>query len=102
MGGEVLAVVRSGLYLDFRFLDMALSALNPAPDESCRVLATDGQTLYYQPQRLLQLYQGKPEISQPVVSAHHIPLRIPAFVAERPPGAAAVEPCVRYRGGKRH
>ena len=27
MGGEVLAVVRSGLYLDFRFLDMALSAL---------------------------------------------------------------------------
>ena len=38
MGGEVLAVVRSGLYLDFRFLDMALSALNPAPDERCRVL----------------------------------------------------------------
>ena len=31
MGGEVLAVVRSGLYLDFRFLDMALSALSPAP-----------------------------------------------------------------------
>ena len=29
MGGEVLAVVRSGLYLDFRFLDMALSALTP-------------------------------------------------------------------------
>ena len=28
MGGEVLAVVRSGLYLDFRFLDMALSALS--------------------------------------------------------------------------
>ncbi len=31
MGGEVLAVVRSGLYLDFRFLDMALSALTPVP-----------------------------------------------------------------------
>ena len=61
MGGEVLAVVRSGLYLDFRFLDMALSALNPAPDERCRVLATDGQTLYYQPQRLLQLYQENPK-----------------------------------------
>ena len=53
MGGEVLAVVRSGLYLDFRFLDMALSALTPAPDERCRVLATDGQMLYYQPARLL-------------------------------------------------
>ena len=61
MGGEVLAVVRSGLYLDFRFLDMALSALTPAPDERCRVLATDGQTLYYQPARLLQLYQQNPK-----------------------------------------
>ena len=77
-----------------RFLDMALSALNPAPDERCRVLATDGQTLYYQPQRLLQRPIQEDEISQPVVSSHHIPLRIPAFVAERPPRAAAVEPCV--------
>ena len=94
MGGEVLAVVRSGLYLDFRFLDMALSALSPAPDERCQVLATDGQVLFYQPSHLLRLYQDNPKISQPVVSAHHIPLRIPAFVAERPPGAAAVEPCL--------
>ena len=45
MGGEVLAVVRSGLYLDFRFLDMALSALTPAPDERCRVLY-DGPGLH--------------------------------------------------------
>ena len=174
MGGEVLAVVRSGLYLDFRFLDQALSALTPTADERCGVLATDGTILCYQPSALLRLYQknpkylnrlylhtvfhcifrhlwlrgkrdkrlwdlacdiavenvidglgrksvqrpltwvrqhayeeiiaqekvaaaalsGEPEISQPVVSAHNIPLRIPAFVAERPPGAAAVEPCL--------
>ena len=49
MGGEVLAVVRSGLYLDFRFLDLALSALTPTPDERCGVLATDGRILCYQP-----------------------------------------------------
>ena len=49
MGGEVLAVVRSGLYLDFRFLDMALSALTPVPDERCGVLATDGVNLYFSP-----------------------------------------------------
>lgn len=61
MGGEVLAVVRSGLYLDFRFLDMALSALSPAPDERCRVLATDGQALFYQPSHLLRLYQDNPK-----------------------------------------
>ena len=93
MGGEVLAVVRSGLYLDFRFLDMALSALSPAPDERCRVLATDGQVLFISQPPAAAL-SGQSKISQSVVSAHHIPLRIPAFVAERPPGAAAVEPCL--------
>ncbi len=61
MGAEVLAVTRSGLYLDFRFLDMALSALAPVPDERCRTLATDGQTLCYQPSALLRLYQDNPK-----------------------------------------
>ena len=61
MGGEVLAVVRSGLYLDFRFLDMALSALTPVPDERCGVLATDGRILCYQPSALLRLYKENPK-----------------------------------------
>ena len=61
MGGEVLAVVRSGLYLDFRFLDLALSALTPTPDERCGVLATDGRILCYQPSALLRLYQQNPK-----------------------------------------
>ena len=61
MGGEVLAVVRSELYLDFRFLDMALGALAPVPDEMCRGLATDGVTLYYQPSALLRLYKQNPK-----------------------------------------
>ena len=63
MGGEVLAVVRSGLYLDFRFLDMALSALTPVPDERCGVLATDGVNLYYQPRALLRLTRRTQNIS---------------------------------------
>ena len=61
MGGEVLAVVKSGLYLDFRFLDQALSALAPTPDERCGVLATDGQILCYQPTALLRLYKENPK-----------------------------------------
>ncbi len=60
MGGEVLAVTRSGLYLDFRFLDMALAALTPTPDERCRTLATDGKILCYQPSALLRIYQENP------------------------------------------
>ena len=61
MGGEVLAVVRSGLYLDFRFLDQALAALTPTADERCGVLATDGTILCYQPSALLRLYQKNPK-----------------------------------------
>ena len=63
MGGEVLAVVRSGLYLDFRFLDMALSALSPAPDERCRVLATDGQVLFISPATCCGSIRTTPNIS---------------------------------------
>ena len=53
MGGE--------LYLDVRFLDMALSALRPTPDERCGVLATDGRILCYQPSALLRLYKENPK-----------------------------------------
>ena len=61
MGGEVLSVVRSELYMDFRFLDMALSALQPTADERCGVLATNGQILCYQPSALLRLYEQNPK-----------------------------------------
>lgn len=61
MGLEVLAVVRSELYLEFRFLDMALSALAPAAEERCCTQATDGIALYYQPSALLRLYQDNPK-----------------------------------------
>ena len=61
MGGEVLAVLRSELYLDFRFLDQALGALTPVPDERCGVLATDGRSLFYQPSALLRLYRENPK-----------------------------------------
>ena len=45
MGAEVLAVTRSGLYLDFRFLDQALAALEPTPDERGPPLAPARQSL---------------------------------------------------------
>ena len=38
MGGEVLAVVRSGLYLDFRFLDMAFSGIKQLQNALCPFL----------------------------------------------------------------
>ena len=61
MAAEVLAVTRSELYLDFRFFDMALGALTPAPDPACRRMATDGISLYHAPAALLQLYRENPK-----------------------------------------
>ena len=61
MAGEVLAVTRSDLYLDFRYFGAALSALAPAAEPACRVLATDGVSLFYEPAALLRLYQQNPK-----------------------------------------
>lgn len=58
MGSEALAVTRNALYLDFRFLGLALNALRPAPDPRCRSLATDGESLYYAPAWLLRTWQA--------------------------------------------
>ena len=93
MGGEVLAVVRSGLYLDFRFLDQALSALTPTADERCGVLATDGTILCYQ-QRPAEALPEEPQISQPALPPHGVPLHLPPSLAARQAGQTPVGPCV--------
>ncbi|MCI2047489.1 MAG: VWA-like domain-containing protein [Faecalibacterium sp.] len=61
MAAETLAVTRSELYLDFRYFDLALSALAPAADPAARRLATDGVNLYFEPAALLRLYRENPK-----------------------------------------
>lgn len=60
MCDKILAQIRNELYLDFRYLDMALSALRFRPDESLQNLAADGISLYYPPSRILALYRSNP------------------------------------------
>ena len=60
MSLEVLKVTRSELYLDFRYLDMALSALALTPAEGVRGMGTDGARLLAQPDRLLRLSRRNP------------------------------------------
>ena len=57
---KILALIRSELFLDLRYLDMALSALVFQPRESIRTLATDGTFLYYSREQLLRLYPKNP------------------------------------------
>ncbi|MBQ9155461.1 MAG: metallopeptidase [Eubacterium sp.] len=55
---KILDLVHSELYLDFRYLETALSALSPEPDLTIRFLATDGIRLFYSPDQTLKLYRS--------------------------------------------
>ena len=57
---KILALIRSELFLDLRYLDVALSALVFQPKDVIRTLATDGSYLYYSREQLLRLYPKNP------------------------------------------
>ena len=57
---KILSLIRSELYLDLRYLDVALSALAFQADERIRSMATDGTYLYYSREQILRLYPRNP------------------------------------------
>lgn len=57
---RILSLVKNELYLDFRYFDMALSALVFQPKEQIYILATDGMYLYYAKEQLLRVYPKNP------------------------------------------
>lgn len=61
MSVKVLRFVQKELYMDFRFLDVALSALEWKGDSSLAALATDGSRLYYPPGHLLEVFEKNPQ-----------------------------------------
>lgn len=56
MADEIFSLIRSELYLELRFMDVALSALSWKPAEGIDTFGTDGEVLYYSMERLLQVY----------------------------------------------
>ena len=62
ISGEILRDCRNELYLNMRFLDVALSALRFLRDDGISFLATDGSNLYYNPQQLMQTYRQSKEL----------------------------------------
>lgn len=60
MAQEILSLIRSELYLELRFMDVALSALSWKPEEGIDTFGTDGACLYYSMERLLQVYPVNP------------------------------------------
>ena len=57
IGMEILRTARNELYLNMRFLDVALSSLRFVPDGQIRTLGTDGGNLYFQPDALAELFR---------------------------------------------
>ena len=57
IGREILIVSRNELYLNMRFLDISLSSLNYVMNVNTYGLGTDGFSLYFDPQYLVDLYR---------------------------------------------
>ena len=60
MAGKVLNLIRSELYLDLPFLNIALGRLQPYPKEELQTFATDGNAAFFSPEQLLRLFPKNP------------------------------------------
>lgn len=54
---DILTNARNELYLNFRYLDIALSSFEYAADRAIQGIETDGFVIYYQPEYLFSLYE---------------------------------------------
>ncbi|MCI5587002.1 MAG: VWA-like domain-containing protein, partial [Lachnospiraceae bacterium] len=57
MSKQILGYVRNELYLELRFMDVALSELIWTNDESIDTMATDGQYLFYSHNQLIRTFK---------------------------------------------
>lgn len=60
MSEKVLSFVKNEIYLDLRFFQIALSALEPKADENLAAFATDGTYLYFSSEQVLRVFQKNP------------------------------------------
>ena len=60
MALEILEITRSELYMNLRFLSLAIGGLTPTPSTAVNGVGTDGLRLLAQPQRLIRLYPKNP------------------------------------------
>jgi len=60
MAEKVIIFTRNELYLDLRFLNLALSSLIPKADNSLSTFATDGIYLSYSAEQILRVFKSNP------------------------------------------
>lgn len=57
---KILHLIQNELYLDFRYFDLALSALTFEPKESILSFATDGIRLFFSSEQVIRVYRDNP------------------------------------------
>lgn len=57
IGMDILKSAQNELYLNMRFLDVALSSLAFMPDQQIRITGTDGNVLYFQPDAIVEVFR---------------------------------------------
>lgn len=62
LAGEVLALARDNILVSLRFLDVALLGLVWQERPSTGCMATDGSTVWYDPEYILRLYRREPRL----------------------------------------
>ena len=88
IGHKILVLTRNELYMKMRFMDVALSAFYYVQDFSVDLLATDGETMYFNGQMLGGEYR------QTSGSALHFP----TCISQKWTGRACMEPGGGYCG----
>ena len=57
---KILELIQNELYVDFRYLDVAVSALTLTPNGSLRSTATDGISFFFPPEQILRVFRSNP------------------------------------------
>ncbi len=57
---KILELIQNELYVDFRYLDVAVSALTLTPNDSLRSTATDGISFFFPPEQILRVFRSYP------------------------------------------
>ena len=99
---EILADARNELYMNMRFLDVALSSLTFQADPGCAGVGTDGYGIFYRPEYLMGLYRRGAGLCEPRLSAHGAPLPVLPPGYQGKAGGGLLEPGLRHRHGVHH
>lgn len=99
MSKKVLEFVRSELYMDLRFLDIALGTLVYRADENIRSFATDGTYLLFFHGAGVKGVSEQPEISRQGIPAQRAALYLFSSLDRWKERPGKMESCLRYCGG---